>query len=107
MVQPEEQKPAERRVCRCLLSTFVLAYFGNQGLVSGDPLPRHSSFEKGVIGAPPPLVRDSDYRFTAAEVERLLAVREKEVQYQYMNSTVVVHESVAVRHIFQYTRHLV
>ena len=32
-----------------------------------------------MVGTPPPLVRASDHLFTAAEVEGLLAVREKEV----------------------------
>eukprot|EP00903_Cladosiphon_okamuranus_P011439 g10777.t1 len=43
------------------------------------PFRRDSSLERGIIGAPPPLVRDSDHRFTAAEVERLLAVRDKKL----------------------------
>ncbi|CAM9572880.1 unnamed protein product, partial [Scytosiphon promiscuus] len=42
------------------------------------PLRRDASLERGVVGTPPPLVRESDHFFTAAEVERLLAVREKE-----------------------------
>ncbi|CAM9157367.1 unnamed protein product [Ectocarpus sp. 12 AP-2014] len=55
-----------------------------RGLMGVDPPPppplrRESSLERGIIGAPPPLVRDSDHTFTAAEVERLLAVREKEL----------------------------
>lgn len=49
------------------------------GELPPPPFRRGSSLEWGVIGAPPPLVRDSDHRFTAAEVERLLAAREKEV----------------------------
>jgi len=61
-------------VCRGVLRT---------GLLSAEhSLPLHrqgSSLERGIVGAPPPLVRDSDHRFTAAEVERLLAVRETEV----------------------------
>lgn len=54
------------------------------GLVGVNPPPppirRDSSLERGIIGAPPPLVRDSDHTFTAAEVEQLLAEREKEVR---------------------------
>lgn len=46
---------------------------------SSPLLRRDSSLERGIIGEPPPLVRDSDHRFTAAEVERLLAVRVNEV----------------------------
>lgn len=46
---------------------------------SPPPFRRDSSLERGIIGAPPPLVRASDHLFTAAEVEALLAVRENEV----------------------------
>ncbi|CAM9871139.1 unnamed protein product, partial [Hapterophycus canaliculatus] len=52
------------------------------GLFTGEPPPppvrRDSSLERGVVGTAPPLVRESDHFFTAAEVDRLLAVREKE-----------------------------
>ncbi len=61
-------------ICRAPLRTGLL-----NGEHSSPLLRRDSSLERGIIGAPPPLVRDSDHRFTAAEVGRLLAVRENEV----------------------------
>lgn len=78
-----------RRFHRYFESTVFWTCFGNnEGLEGDGPLPRDSSLERGIIGAPPPLMRDSDYRFTAAEVERLLDVREKMVRVYQQQSVV-------------------
>lgn len=65
------------------LAAQYVGVLGGEWFPGGEspppPLRRGSSLERGIVGAPPPLVRDSDHRFTAAEVEGLLAVRDKEV----------------------------
>lgn len=80
------------------MSTLLLSPLPTPRAVSflGEPRLRSSSLETGIIGTPPPVVRRTGDLFTAAEVERLLAVRDKQVKRTNCSSAVATTDQHTV-----------